>query len=71
MLTAHQAIEIRRAIPDAIVDGDMIRVGIWCMQYTNGQVTMSSARRLDYPFVDFSDEAAEVWFRGREVLGCV
>lgn len=71
MLTAHQAIEIRRAIPDSIVDGDMIRVGIWRMQYMHGQVTMPSARRLDDPFIDFSDEAAEVWFRVREVLGCV
>lgn len=71
MLTAHQAIEIRRAIPEAVVDGDMIHVGIWRMQLVHGQLTLPSARRLDDPFIDFSDEAAEVWFRVREVLGCV
>ncbi len=46
MLTAHQILAIRRALPDAEIDGNIIRTGIWQLQFSFGQLTLPSARQL-------------------------
>lgn len=70
MLTAHQSLAILRAFHGAQIDGSLIRIGIWCMQFIDGQLTLPSAGRPDDSHFDGSDAALEVWTRLREVLGC-
>jgi hypothetical protein len=68
-LSAHQVVA-RRAFPGAEIQGDRIRVGIWCMELIGDQLTLPLPRRLDDPHFDASDEGMKIWTRLREVLGC-
>jgi hypothetical protein len=69
-LTGHQVIAIRRAFPDAQIDGATIRIGCWAMildgRYLHLPIGPGGTGRV----FDGSDEAMEIWMQVREVLGC-
>jgi hypothetical protein len=69
-MTAHQRIGIRRAFPDARVDGDVVRVGRWTLILAGGRLDLPMARGPAGWETDASDEAMEIWPRLREALGC-
>ena len=69
MLSAHQVVAIRRAFPDAWVDGQVVRIGRWTFLCAHGRLDLPRAWGGGGWHVDGSDDAMIVWTRLTEVLG--
>jgi hypothetical protein len=68
MLSAHQQVAVRRAFPDAWIDGRVIRLGRWCMVYTEERLGLPTTAGPGGRSVDGCDEAMTVWMMLVDVL---
>ena len=66
--SAHQVVAIRRAFPDARVDGQVVRIGRWTFFCAHGRLDLPRAWGGGGWHVDGSDDAMIAWTRLTEVL---
>ena len=68
MLSAHQRVAVRRAFPEARIDGRVIRLGRWTMVYTDDRLDLPTTSGPGGRFVDGCDEAMTIWGALADVL---
>lgn len=68
VFTAHQVLKIRRAYPDARIDGPVIRVGRWTMITLGGRLDLPMSEGPAGWYTDGCDEAMTVWTRLSKML---
>jgi hypothetical protein len=69
MLSAHQQVAVRRAFPDAQINGPIIRLGRWAMVYADDRLDLPTTSGPCGRYVDGCDEAMSMWMTLAEALG--
>lgn len=70
MLTAQQTLAVRRAYPEAHVDGQVIRIGRWMMNSRDVRLDLPMSEGPTGWYTDGCDEAMTVWAHLCELLRC-
>jgi hypothetical protein len=68
MLSAHQRVTVRRAFPEARIDGRVIRLGRWSMVHTDDGLELPTTSGPGGRSIDGSDEAMTLWLTLVDVL---